>query len=502
MTVGVVPAALARRALSLGTANAIDYALQFLLPVVLTRTLDPHSFGEYRLLWLAVNTLMLVTPMCMPQSLYYFLPRSDRPTRRLYINQTLAFVALAGVFSAWVLSSWDPVLPGSVANLTQGQGIVVPLFVLAWIFAITLDVLPAAEEQVAWQARAIVSLSALRAVGLSLAAILTHDLNAVLWTLLGFTVVKAAVLLYYVARHHGLGGPLVRRENLALQLKQAAPFALSGALHGLRTQADQWIAAALFSVAMFASFSVAIVLGPLVQIFRQSVNHVFLPSMSRLQASGDVKGMLALNSRANAMVALLVYPLLAFGFVFAEPLITLVYTRAYLDAVPVLRIYSVGLAVFVVELTSILFVLNQGPFAARVNGLVLLFAVPLSYFGAKHWGLQGAAFGSVAAVYAERLLSLSRIARLTGRPVARLQNWQTLAGLLAAAIIAAVVAGAALHGFELAALTRLVAGAVLTALVYPIALYLTGQRHELVGFIAALRSGANPPVPIDQGVDP
>src|SRR5262249_37731808 len=58
-------ASLARRALSLGTANAIDYALQFLLPIVLTRTLDPHSFGQYRLLWLAVSTLMLIAPMCM-----------------------------------------------------------------------------------------------------------------------------------------------------------------------------------------------------------------------------------------------------------------------------------------------------------------------------------------------------------------------------------------------------------------------------------------------------
>ena len=55
-----VTATLERRALSLGTANAVDYALQFMLPMVLTRTLDPHSFGEYRLLWLAVSTLMLL----------------------------------------------------------------------------------------------------------------------------------------------------------------------------------------------------------------------------------------------------------------------------------------------------------------------------------------------------------------------------------------------------------------------------------------------------------
>jgi len=52
-----VTASLERRALSLGTANAVDYLLQFALPVVLTRTLDVHAFGEYRLLWLAIATL-------------------------------------------------------------------------------------------------------------------------------------------------------------------------------------------------------------------------------------------------------------------------------------------------------------------------------------------------------------------------------------------------------------------------------------------------------------
>jgi O-antigen/teichoic acid export membrane protein len=237
---------------------------------------------------------------------------------------------------------------------------------------------------------------------------------------------------------------------------------------------------------MFASFSIATVLAPMVQIFRESVNHVFLPSMSRLQSNGDFQGMLGLNNRANAMVALLAYPLLAFAFVFADPLITLVYTSAYLDAVPVLRIYAVALVAFVVELTSILFVLGQGAFAARVNALVLAISLPLSYYGAVHWGLQGAAFGSVAAIYSERLLSLGRIARLTGTSVVRLQNWTTLAGILAAAAIAAVAAGAALHGFELRPIARLAAGAVLVAIVYPAALLLTGQRHELADFFAAV----------------
>ena len=58
---------LGRRALSLGAANAFDYALQFLLPVVLVRCLEPTAFGQYRLLWLAVGTVMAVVTMAMPR---------------------------------------------------------------------------------------------------------------------------------------------------------------------------------------------------------------------------------------------------------------------------------------------------------------------------------------------------------------------------------------------------------------------------------------------------
>jgi O-antigen/teichoic acid export membrane protein len=482
-----VTASLERRALSLGTANAVDYLLQFALPVVLTRTLDVHAFGEYRLLWLAIATLMMVAPMCMAPALYYFLPRSDRPTQRIYINQTLLFLTGAGIVAAWALSEWNPLLPGKLHGITEANGATVPMFALLWVFASCLDVLPTADERVGWQAKAIVSLSAIRAAGLSAIAVATHELGPVLWGLVAFTIVKALLLMHYVRRYHGLGLPLARKDTFKAQFHQAAPFAVSGTLHGIRQQGDQWVAAALFTVPQFASFSVATVLAPLVQIFRQSVNNVFLPSMSRMQSGGDMAGVLALNCRANCMVALMVYPLLAFAFVFAEDVIGLVYTKTYLDAAPVLRIYALGLFAFVVEVVSILFVLKQGSFAARVNAMVLAIALPLSYLGAREIGLIGAALGSVTALYVERIVSLSRIARLTDTPLRRLQDWGTLAGLAGAAILSAGLAGLALHWAEWGSFARLVAGGAILAAIYPVALAATGQWKQLTSFISSLR---------------
>jgi hypothetical protein len=64
--------------------KAFDQAMQFLLPVVLVRCLDAATFGEYRLLWLSVGTLIGVGTLNMAGSLYFFLPRSDPERKRLY----------------------------------------------------------------------------------------------------------------------------------------------------------------------------------------------------------------------------------------------------------------------------------------------------------------------------------------------------------------------------------------------------------------------------------
>src|SRR5512147_391117 len=106
---------LARRAFSLGAVKAFDQALQFLLPVVLVRCLDAHTFGEYRLLWLAVATIMALAPFSMPGALYFFLPRSDAPTKRLYVHQTLAWLAFTGLIAAFILSPLNPWLPPALA---------------------------------------------------------------------------------------------------------------------------------------------------------------------------------------------------------------------------------------------------------------------------------------------------------------------------------------------------------------------------------------------------
>ena len=429
---------LTRRALSIGAIKASDKAMQFALPVVLTRCLDTATFGEYRLLWLLVGSVMAVATLNMPGGLNYFLPRSDAPRRRLYVHQTLLFLAASGLLFAALVGPWNPFMPTLMEPLAK-YGALVPAFVALWVTSALLQQLPTIDERVSWQAYATVGTSLLRVALVALAAWASGEMEWIIALLIAVTVLKVVLLMAYVRRYHGLGAPWFEWKTFAAQFRHVAPFGLAGTLYNLRAQADQWVAAALFSLHSFAAFSVASVLNQLVFIFRRSMIEAFLPKMSRLEAAGDVAGMMHLNSRGNVLVAAALYPVLAFVFAFAEELVTVVYTASYVEAAPAMRIYLVGMAVMVLEVGSVLLLLRQGRTALSVNAAALAVSVLVSWAAASTIGLAGAAAGSVVAVCLDRTLMLRRISAAAGISLRELQDWRGIALALGYAVVCAAL---------------------------------------------------------------
>jgi O-antigen/teichoic acid export membrane protein len=458
---------LARRALSLGVVKALDQGLQFLLPIVLVRCLDAATFGEYRLLWLAIGTVMALAPFSMPGALYYFLPRSDAETRRLYVHQTIAFLAVTGLVAAFIVSPLNPWMPKTLEPLAK-YGPLVPVFVALWVVCVLLDFLPTIEERIPLQAAANISMAIARAGLTAAAAWFTRDMGVIVWVLLAVVLLKLAFHIAYAQRCHGWKRPWFSGSVFRGQIHYTAPFGVSSAAYVLRGQADQWVAASLFTLHSFAAFSIAAILGQVVNLFRNSVVEAFMPSMSRMEAAGQLKSMMEMNARANAMVGLLLFPLLGFVFAFAEDIVTLIYTGSYVDAAPVMRVYVIGMLALVVELNSVLQLLRQGVFNLGLSLLILAVSVPLSWAGGVELGLAGAAIGSAVALYLDRVLVLRRISRITGVPVRNLQHWKSLARYLAWTVVATL--GAWLVGHHLFAdspsVVRLAMGAGVLAAVY------------------------------------
>lgn len=427
-----------RSIVSLTVANMVDFGLQFLLPIMLVRLLDTAAFADYRLAWLAIGTAMAVAPFALPRSLFYFLPRTQLSERSPYVHQSFVLLVATGFCAGVLLAPWNPLIPDNLRHMT-GAAWFLPAFLTLWVAASLIEFLPNAEGNVPSQARIIVLLAILRVVGVGLGA-LSGKVEVVFGCLLAYALVKFLFAYGYIGWNYGWKVWRVQRTSLGVQLAYVVPFGLSSALFLLRGQADQWVAAVLFSPASFAAFSIGIVVMPLVALIRNSVNNAITPRLSALESSSDQTGMLRLNQRANTATTFVLLPFLALVAVLADHLVTLVYTAKYAAAADVMRINVVALLGVAVEVSTLTIVLNQGRFLLKVDFLLLLVGIAAGYAGALLFGLPGAALGNVLTLGLGNAFSFWRVSRLTGVPISKLQQWTIIGRVAFASLMAAVAA--------------------------------------------------------------
>ncbi len=415
----------ARRMLSVGAAQAIELGLQMLLPILLVRILSPDDFGVYRLVWLLVMTVALTVPMGAIESLFFLLPPTTATGRLAYVRQTELYLVLASAGTMLLVVALRSHLPPGVARAADLGPWIIALATF-WVWGTLLDQLPTIEERIRWQTVSSIVLSVIRAAASLAVAWYWRDVKALVIALAAVSAIKVVLLQIYIWRFHRGSPAWVEGTRFKRQARYAIPLGVNGLLFGARRQVEQWIVAALFTPVQFAAFSIAGVLAPLLFIARRSVSYVVLPSMSKSHAAGDVAGVLAVNHRVNLTLAMVLFPIFAFAFAFADVLISLVYTPAFVAAGNVMRVMIAGWALQVIDMQSLVLLLGASGYAARVNAVLLLISIPCSWLGAHLGGLPGAAAGGVVAMFLERAMLIRRLARDVDLTARQFQPWGEL----------------------------------------------------------------------------
>lgn len=425
-----------RKMAGVGATQIAEFGLQLLTPVVLVRVLDADVFAAYRWVWLLAGTVAAIAPLGMIVSLFYYLPKAEPKAKLQYITQTLVHLlvmALLMVGAAWLLQQH---LPGE-AGLFAAHGPWLMGFTVAWVVGMLLDQLPTADERVRWQMALSIGLAVVRSAALVFAAWHWQTLEAILYVLCAFVLLKLALMAFYVVKHHGHHD--WQRERLNEHVAHAWPLGLGTVLFGLRRQSEQWLVAALFSPLQFAAFSIAATLAPVMLMARRSVGLVLMPSMSRAQGRGDLQAMLVANQKGNLIVAVFMAPVLAVVAVYADVLISLVYTSDYIDAANVLRVFVLMWLLQIIDFNSLVVMMKEGGYLSKINAPLVLVSVAVSFGGASLFGLPGAALGGVVATYIERFFLARRLAVRLGVPFHRIQPWGITAGISMISIAAAVL---------------------------------------------------------------
>jgi O-antigen/teichoic acid export membrane protein len=455
--------------LSLGAARLIDYAMQFVLPMVLARVFAPAEYGQYMLLWLVVNTTLIVTTLNMPQSLFYVLPhsRSEAEKTRNSLN-TLTFLAATGFLAAVAVNPWFPLLPERFVSLKQ-HAWVMPVFVFLWTVSQLLDSLPTVEERIRWQCWAIIGLSGLRAVLLAGVAWFFRDMDLVFLGLVLFACIKLLMLITYFFAYHPVRNWGLDRTLLWAQLSYSVPFGIGAALFLLRNQGDQWVAAYLFPAAEYSLFVIGMYLGPFLTLIRESINSAVMPKLNRSHAEGNLGALLELSRNTNTHTALILFPLLIWFFIFSADIIEVIFSATYRDAAAVMRIFILSYLTQTFEANNLFRIVDGGRYSIYLSLILLVPAVAVSYWGGITLGLWGVALGALVVTYSGETLKLRYVAQQLALPVTDIVDWSTWLILLAASLIAGFCAFQIMeifdHGIQWP-LLRCALGAVVIAISY------------------------------------
>jgi O-antigen/teichoic acid export membrane protein len=416
---------LRRSAMLLALAGGVEYGLQLLVPMILVRSLDETAFGQYRLLWLMAAAAFAIAPAFMPQSLFYYLARARTGWKRLFIGNVLLYLVAAGCVVGAATSGWNPWLQQAARDLFFETHGLSALFLALSVVSAILDVLPTADGRAPWQANATIALALLRALLLSIAALTMADIAGIALAMLIVAVARLALVAWYI-RAHADGRLTWRIRVLKHQLAYALPFAVGNALFLLRTQADQWVVISMLPPAMYATFSIASVVLPIATLIRQPVYNAMMPLLNSAHARGDLTEAARLIAKSNGATAMLLVPVVGAMFATAPELVELVYTSRYRQSAPIMQVYLVGMMMNAFAVGHVLPALNKGRFAAINSACCLAASVCLSILGVMHWGLIGAAFGSVLTLALSELWSLKVVARTLGRGVAQMLDWSAL----------------------------------------------------------------------------
>ncbi|HEX9244010.1 MAG TPA: oligosaccharide flippase family protein [Anaeromyxobacter sp.] len=451
------------RARPLLAARLVGALLALAVPMVLARALLPASYGTFKQAWLVSQTLALVLPMGLTQSLYYFVPR-DPSARDRFIAQTSWAHAALGLLAAALVLAGRRFLADRFHNPELDA-------LLGWVAAFTGLFVAGAPLDVAWNASGRIGASAiarlvtevLRSGALVVGALAGGTARAAIVGMTLATGARAVAGFALLARDHGLAGSgaLLRR-----QLAYALPFGLAFLLVVPQQQLHQYAVSAAVTAAAFAVYSVGTFQLPVVDVLYSPVSELLQIGLAESDGAGRPRAGLRLFHEAVAQLSFAFLPLAGLLLVVAPALIAVVFSPVYLPAVPLFRLAVVPILLAALPLDGVMRARAQDRFMLVLSAAKLAATVPLVLGGLRLGGPLGAFVGWVAAEAIARGVLLARAAALFEVSPARVLPAGALARQAAATAFAMAPAWAALRAAPGPLIVRLGAACVAFAAAY------------------------------------
>jgi O-antigen/teichoic acid export membrane protein len=423
----------ARRAALLSLTRVANQALMLLSPVILVRLLSVPDFGRYREFIVYCSVMQGFGGAVINGSLTSFVPANPEHTWQ-FVRQTVALVATTTVAAVIVLFVADMTFDGALVGPYLWPVALYTLFFLNFDFWQSLWI---AQRKLARLVAYTTARLVLRITVVCTAAALTHDVMIVIWSSVALEAARALVAAISWLRQSWAAreAPGSSWRNLAAF---SSPIWLSTVVASANTHAGSIFVAKHAGPAALAEFSIGTYMEPIVMVLRNSLSEVMLPDLVRSRAKGEGDP-IALWRRATVVFMLLMVPAAILIARHAESIVLLLFSDKYLNAVPVMQLFTIVLlrecfdfGVLLRTANRTMAFLHSSALSLAINGLGLLLLVPV-------FGILGAAAALVLMRICGALFLGSRVLRIYSIRARDLLPWPQIGRVILAAGLAALV---------------------------------------------------------------
>jgi O-antigen/teichoic acid export membrane protein len=453
-------ASLARQALVVTVTRLLNQALMLVSPIVLVRLLTVEDFGHYREFLLYTTVLGNLAAFSLPNSLLYFIGR--QPAAAIGYARRIA-ISL-GVASAVTVIGYG-LIEALMPEPPLGEMLVPALLYV--LFFTNLDFWEFlwlsqgnATRVLAYTSGRLLA----RMLLVCVVAWLTHSVAAILWGLValeGLRFAASAVLW----RRMSAGAPTVEldaswREQLWFCVPSGVVvfvWTFNSSIGGMIV--GQWLGEAALAQLVVGSYLLGII-APL----RNSVSDVLMPRLAAQAKSGDQQWLAAWRG-STVQVGILVMPVAVGAWMYADVLVTTLFSSRFAEAAGLLRWQCVMVALACLDLALAMRVMGRTQAMLVTSVITLVVNIGLLVLLVPRMGIEGAAVALIASHCAALAYLTWRAAGLLQVPVGRLLPLAGLAQVLLAALAAAPLLAPSFWG-EAFGLPGLLAASVLYAVAF------------------------------------
>ena len=316
----------------LASARLLNQALALLSPLLLVRLLEISEYGRYRQFMATAMFITSLAGFALSANLNYLIARSPERQAIDITNTCLLMLAVSVVSALVIVIARQWIVPPEISSAWPLLAVYVFLF-------LNLEVLVSywlAHRQSFQVMAYTLAMTVWRIATLLAATFWLHDVELIFVTIVCAEALKN-LWIYVWLRRRGL---LVFRWDAAAmreQVRLVAPLGAGSVLYKANDFGKVVVANQMGPVPL-AIYTTAAYQVPLVNIVQGALADVIFPDMVKRSRTDPSQGLL-LWKRAQVLMFAAICPAWLLITYFAEPLVRLLFTEAYVAATPYFQVF-------------------------------------------------------------------------------------------------------------------------------------------------------------------